>query len=136
MTATLNPSMNGKIVLTRKGLAEFQFGDDGLSFIVDVLQTYDDFCEGEWEFCDENNRIVKEKRTEWRKWRQDFVQAILNDAYRSLNPGVDIPTLTRAETEAFIAKIMEETNKLRPFTNPGSSEKPSSPEGTEIRFSQ
>ena len=137
MTATLEltkPSVNGVIKLNRRGLAKFQFGDDEPIFEVDVIAVYDSWYEIEWQLRDADGVLPVAKWNEHGQNRLNFVQAVVNDAYGPTGKGA--PTLTRGEAESFIAAITEEAAKLRNFTKPKTEEKPSSPESTEIRFSQ
>ena len=126
------PSQNGVVRITKRGVVKFAFGETGKEFEVDVVQVYDEFVEMEWGFCDENNKIPKEKHPEYRKARVDFTQAIVNDAYGNETA----PIITRGESDEFISRILEEVAKLRPFSKESSEEKQSSPSSTEIRFSQ
>lgn len=132
--AITKPSTNGTLKFARRGIVKVQFGDDGHVFEVDIVRVYDEFNEMEWEFCDADGKIVGEKRNAWRTARHNFVQVLVNEGHqgKSASP----PNLTRAESNDFIARMIEEVNSLRPFSKPNSGEKPSSPESTDIRFSQ
>jgi hypothetical protein len=131
------PSMNGRLVISRRGMAKVYFSDDDKDFIeVDVLRVYDDWCVVDAELRDDKDEVPPAKYGEYGKNQHDFVQAVVNDEYAKV--GKPIPTLTRAEAEQFVRLIREEAVKLRNFTSP-KTETPSSPpenSATEERFSQ
>ena len=132
--AQAQPSTNGVVRIARKGIILFAFGDDP-PFQVDVVSIHDEWLVIDKAFRDVNDAVPPDQSLQYSAAKVQFVQAIAKKAYAGLEQ-FKAPELTHAECFEFIAKIFEEVDKLRPFFVPKLQERPSSPENTEIRFSQ
>ena len=132
------PSANGTIKLGRRGWAKIQLDDDSPVFNVDVIAVYDLWYEIDWALRDKEGVLPNDKQNEHGQNRLNFVQQIFAEAYAKIGHDSEVPQLSRADAENFIAKIREEAAKLRDFFSPKKDTPSSSPESTqtEIRFSQ
>ena len=127
-----------KINLPKRGRVKFQFNDDDVPFEIDVIEVYDQWFEVDWKHRDKEGVLPKDKWNEHGKDRQEFVQAIVNDAYAKI-PDAATPNLSRAEAEAFVTAIITEARKLRDFFLPKDEMTSSSPESSpaqRLNFSQ
>lgn len=124
---------NGVVRIGRKGMVKFAIGEDGPPFDLDVVRVFDEWAQIDQSYRDENGVIAKDQIIAWSGARGSFVQKLLNDVY-TMYVGVAAPTLTGAEVGDFMARLTEEVDKLRSFFEPRLQNKPTSPEGTEIRF--
>lgn len=124
------------IKITKKSLAQFQFGDTEPVITVDVIEVADMWHEINFSLRVLENdmwTIPANKVNEFAVNRLNFVQGIVAAAYGD-HP---VPTLTRMEAEEFIRQIQKETENLRNFTSPKDAETSSVPENTEqVNFSQ
>lgn len=125
------------IKITRKSLAQFQFGDTEPVITLDIIQIADMWHEINFALRvlkDDMWTIPDSKVNEYAVNRLNFVQELVNGAYPE---GAPVPTLTRMEAEEFIRQVQEETAKLRNFTSPKDVGTSSVPENTEqVNFSQ
>lgn len=136
-------STNGIIRIPKRGRAKFQFGDDDASepvIDVDVIEVYDAWSEIEWVLRDKEGVLPNDKINEHGQNRLNFVQAVVNDAYAKVASKPAVPTISRAEAEAFIVEVSRKAKELRDFfllkkDDPSSAPASTAPE-TEIRFSQ
>ena len=134
-------STNGVIRIAKRGLAKFQFGDEDSTepvLTLDVISVYDQWAEMEWLLRDKDGVLPNDKINEHGQNRLDFVQGIVNDAYGKIAEKPPVPTITRAEAEAFIVEVSRKAKELRDFFVPKKDEPSSVPINTEteIRFSQ
>lgn len=125
--------------VTKRSLRQFQFGDGEHVITLDVIEIADQWHEINFALrVLENDMWVlpPSKVNEFAVNRLNFVQGIVNDAYKEL----EAPTLSRIEAEEFIRMVMEETEKLRNFTSRTKDEISSAPESTAeapgVNFSQ
>jgi hypothetical protein len=133
-------STNGVVRINKRGLAKFQFGEDEGEPVLtlDVIAIYDAWHSVIWELRDKDGVLPNDKQNDYGQNRLNFVQSIVNDAYKKADANAPVPTITRAEAEMFIAEITKKAEELRAFFYPP-KETPSSLPGssaTEIRFSQ
>lgn len=143
MLQTLAPSVNGVLKLTKRSIAEFQFGDGEPVVQLDVIAVTDQWHEVNFALrVLENDMWVlpADKVNEFGVNRLNFVQAIVNDAYSVQHPDAPKPVLSRIEAEEFIALVQKEAASLRNFSYLSAAETSSVPESTEeargINFSQ
>ena len=135
--------MSEVIRIARRGKVKIEFDAEDGPVEFDVVEVFDQWYEIDWTLRDKDGILPKDKVDEHGKNRQNFVQALLNDAYTAAKtktgkPERGAPELTRAEAQAFILAIQEEAARLRDFFSPKKEETSSSPEstGTQINFSQ
>lgn len=136
-------STNGVVRINKRGLAKFQFGEDDADppepvLTLDVIAIYDAWYPVEWALRDKEGVLTPDKQDEYGQSRLDFVQSVVNDAYKAASADAPVPQITRAEAEMFLAEIVKKTRELRDFFSPRSETPSSSPgsSGAEIRFSQ
>lgn|ERR1700683_783251 len=128
---------NGAIRISKKGIAKFIFGDadDAPSISVDVIETND-----EWYQIDQSFRVDGKVPTEqtvaYDASKRSYVQKLLAEAYAAHHPGVPVPQIAMAEAGEFIARIHEETGKLRLFFEVKSPGQQESHQPSNIRFQQ
>lgn len=125
---------NGVIRLPRKGRAKFEFDGSEGTIEVDVIDVHDAWYEVDWSFRDAEGKLPNDKVTEHGQAKLNFVQAVINDAYAAI--GKEPPQLSRGEAMMFLAAISKEAEALRNFFSPSTSKSSSSPDSTEIVFSQ
>lgn len=130
------PSTNGILRIGRKGKRTFAFGAEGtpdeVVFEVDVVAVYNQWVVLRNQFTDENGQVLDTNLDACNRATWQFVQ----DLTKSPAKPEGVAELTLAEVLEFIALIGEEKEKLAGFFVPRSSEKPSLPESTELRFSE
>ncbi len=118
-------SENGHQVIRigRKGRQWYAIGD-GEPFEIDVVAVHGQWVEIDRQFRDDNGEMPAEQFPEANKCAWQFVHELSGTK-----------DLTLAEALEFIRNITEEVLKLKDFFAVRSSEKQSSPESTELRFS-
>ena len=117
----------------KNGIVTFAIGDDGPEFKIDVIRAWEEWVTVDRNLRDAEGVLPKEQFVAWAGSRASVAQEIIDKAYEQLGVGT-VPKLTGAEVEQFMARLQEEVEKLRVFTEPRSPSKPSSQGNSEIRF--
>lgn len=126
---------NGVIRMARKGKAKFAFGEDP-PFEIDVREFWDEWFSVDHNLRDEKGDIPKESYMAYEQQKRAFVQTVVSGAYTNQIPGKDAPVLTRTEVDEFLARVREEVEKTRVFTEVRSPGPQQSQESSAIRFAQ
>lgn len=128
---------NGVIKITKRSKKQFQFGEEGPAITLDVIEVSDQWHEINFALRvleGEMWTIPANKVNEFAVNRLNFVQSIVNDAYKDKSA----PTLSRIEAEEFIQLVQKEVEALRNFSSSKDVETSSVPESTAqgVTFSQ
>lgn len=123
-----------KITIGRKGLIEFSFGDSGTPFVVDVIDTNNQWTAIDREHRNAEGQVPPENRELLNNACWGFVREI---AVAKGVPEQEVFTVTLAEACEFMKWITEEAIRLQDFFVPRSvKDEPSSPTpSTTVRFS-
>jgi hypothetical protein len=123
---------NGRPIVRigRKGRQWFALGEEGEPFEVDVVAIHSQWVDIDRTFRNEKNELPLEKIAEANAAAWQFVHDI------GINAGLSFDDMTLAEALEFICKIAEETDRLKDFFVPKLSGERSSPESTELTFSE
>jgi hypothetical protein len=128
------PSKNGEVRrIAKMGLIPVAFHDLP-AFVVDIVALHDEWLVIDKSFRNEKDEVPPENALAYSGAKVQFVQSICQKGYAQTQQ--EAPVLSHAECFHFIAIMFEEVEKLRPFFVPKLRELPSSPENTEVRFSQ
>ncbi len=133
---------DGRVIkIGLKGKVKVEFGDI-LTILVDVVAVQNAWVEVDQGFRNEKNEVDAARVSEHARALQQFVCGIIQraadeegsqEAKQAARTLASMLSLTNAME--FMARMTEEAERLKVFFEVRSSEKPSSPESTELRFS-
>jgi hypothetical protein len=126
---------DGIIKIGKKGIRKFEFGDEKAAVIVelDVVATFDKWCEVDRSFRDAEGKIPKERLGEFNAaaflWTKEIIQATGDP---KASRGTVNAQLSVAEAICFVNALSKEVEKLKLFFDPPTDDAPSLPKRSEI----